>query len=175
MKRMKLCLLLVLLAVCSGADEKFTVHQNTMSFDPAKGSPKATLADAAWLVGRWIGAGLGGQSEEVWLRPQGGSMLSTFREIHDTQIVFYELVTISEENGSLTLSIKHFHPDLKGWEDRDRVLRFPLVKATAIELFFDDLTYRKISDQEMEAFVLIRKKSGEVVEERFPYRRASGW
>jgi hypothetical protein len=55
-----------------------------------------------------------------------------------------------------------------------KVLRFPLVKATATELFFDGLTYRKMSDQEMEAFVLTHKKQGDLVEERFPYRRAAG-
>ena len=53
-------------------------------------------------------------------------------------------------------------------------MRFPLVKATATELFFDGLTYRKMSDQEMEAFVLTHKKQGDLVEERFPYRRAAG-
>jgi hypothetical protein len=153
---MNTAILMALLAVCLGADEKSSARRNTLSFDPAKGSPEATLADAAWLAGRWIGTGLGGQSEEVWLPAQGGAMLSTFREINGNRIVF-----------------KHFHPDLKGWEDRDTVRNFPLVRATSTELFFDDLTYRKISDREMEAFVLIRKKSGEVVEERFPMRRAS--
>src|ERR1700687_3556029 len=115
---MKMTVLAVLLASSLAADEK---PHNTMSFDPAKRSPKASLADASWLVGRWTGTALGGgETEELWLEPKAGSKVSTFRMTKDNQVVFYELVTITEENGSLTLNIKHFHPDLKGWEDRGR-------------------------------------------------------
>jgi hypothetical protein len=174
MKTPTFAALAVLLTGAAVMGQNLGNHPNTISFDPAKGSPKATLAEASWLTGRWTGVGLGGETEELWLQSKAGSMLCTFRLINDNQVVFYEIVTITEENGSLTLNIKHFHPDLKGWEDRDKVLRFPLVKVTATELFFDDLTYRKIDDHEMEVFVLIHKKSGEVVEERFPYHRAVG-
>ena len=62
---MKTGILMALFAVCLSADEEFPARRNTISFDATKGSPKATLADAAGLTGRWIGTGLGGESEEV--------------------------------------------------------------------------------------------------------------
>ena len=37
-------------------------------------SAAATIADAAWLEGRWVGEGLGGQAEEVWSPAAGGQV-----------------------------------------------------------------------------------------------------
>jgi len=153
-------------------DDKPSPRHNTIPFDPAKGSPKATLADASWLVGRWVGAGPDDQNEEVWLAPQAGSILSTSRAVKSNRVEFYELTTITEENGSLVMNIKLFNADLKGWQEKDVVLRCPLVKVTPTDLYFDNLTYRKISDPEMEGYVLLHKKSGEDYEERFPHQRA---
>jgi len=45
------------------------------------------------------------------------------------------------------------------------------VKATATELYFDGIAFRKLNDREMEVYVLIHKKSGETAEERFSYTR----
>ena len=40
---------------------------------------KASLTDFTWLAGQWTGPALGGRSEEMWTRPDGGSMQGMYR------------------------------------------------------------------------------------------------
>ena len=42
----------------------------------AQTTPAVTIDDAAWLAGRWVGEGFGGQMEETWSPPVGWSMCS---------------------------------------------------------------------------------------------------
>lgn len=88
-----------------------TLTERTFRLKPATASPPATLADMAWLAGHWTGEALGGQSEEIWSEPAAGSMMGMYRLIRDWKPVFYELLTIVEEHGSLKLRLKHFNPD----------------------------------------------------------------
>jgi hypothetical protein len=48
-----------------------------------------------------------------------------YRLVRDRKPIFYELLTIVEENGSLMLRLKHFN--LTGWEDKLKTIDFPLV------------------------------------------------
>ena len=94
-------------------------NHNTLPFDSLTGSPAATLEEVSWIAGHWSGEAFGGITEEVWTPPLGGSMMCAFKLVVDGKIKFYELCTISEENKSLLLKIKHFDSDLKGWEDKN--------------------------------------------------------
>jgi hypothetical protein len=108
----------------------FTVNclaQNTLSFDSEAGSPKASLSDISWLAGHWRGEGMGGIIEEVWSAPLAGSMMGSFKFVEDGKVKFYELELIIEENETLILRIKHFHANLKGWEEKDETVDFKLV------------------------------------------------
>ncbi len=42
-------------------------------------APAARIADVAWLQGYWVGEGLGGSVEDVWLPPKAGVLLGAFR------------------------------------------------------------------------------------------------
>jgi len=69
---------------------------------PAAQPPKiaATIADAAWLQGYWIGEGLGGVGEDFWMPPAKGMMLGAFRLVKsDGSKEFYELLGIEEFEG----------------------------------------------------------------------------
>jgi hypothetical protein len=162
-------LLLTFLGVRLWADETGT-RQNTLTHVQGAPRPNARIDDVSWITGHWKGEGLGGISEEIWSAPLAGSMLGSYRMIKDGRAVFYELCTISEESGSLTLRIKHFHPDLTGWEEKSEVRVFPLVKLATNVAYFDGITFRKLPSGELEAFVRIRRKNGQEVEERFSYR-----
>src|SRR5262245_29835909 len=68
-------------------------HQtaNTLKLDKPENAPKARASDLAWLSGRWLGAGLGGTTEEVWAPPVGDQMIGMFRLVKDGKIVFSEI------------------------------------------------------------------------------------
>jgi hypothetical protein len=87
----------------------------------------ASAADLAWLSGIWLGDRAGDVIEEHWSTPAGGAIMGMFRWLHAGQVRFYELMTLEPEDGALILRIKHFHPGLKGWEEKDESVTLVLV------------------------------------------------
>ena len=99
-----------------------------------------------WLVGTWQGPGLGGECEEVWSAPAGGTMMGMFRLIKDGEVSFYEIITLTERDGKPHLRLKHFGADLSGWEERTESVDFPFVSRTSDTLVFQGLAYHKDGD-----------------------------
>lgn len=137
--------------------------------------PPATIAEAAWLVGDWVGTGIGGaEASEVWLPPTGPTMVGLFvQEQADGSIMFTEHMYLTEEAGSLMVKLKHFNPDLTGWEEKDGMVRFRLLSIEPCAAYFASLTYR--CDGPDGLLVAVRMKSeGDKVDElvfRFKRRR----
>jgi len=101
-----------------------------------------------------------------------GSMMGMFRLVKDDKVTFYELFRIAEENGSLVLRLKHFHPDMKGWEEKDATVTFPLLKISKDEVWFDGMTFKRTGPDSVDVIVLIGKKGAPPREVKFGYRRA---
>jgi hypothetical protein len=136
--------------------------------------PKATIKEIAWLAGHWKGSALGGVTEEIWSPPMANSMMGSYRLIkNDTSVVFYEILAITEDKGSLTLRLKHFNRDLTGWEEKNEVREFKLVKAEKNKLWFEGMTFEFVDENTFQVFLAIQKKNGEVIEEIFRYKKAS--
>lgn len=144
--------------------------QNTLSFNDSTGSPKATLEDIKWIEGHWRGEAFGGITEEIWSPPLGGSMMCAFKLVVDGKVQFYEICVISEENNTIILRLKHFHPDLKGWEKQDETRNFRLVKVTDNAVYFEGFTFKKKSKDEIVLYVVI-KNEGKIEEVEFNYKR----
>jgi hypothetical protein len=159
---------LVLLALSATA-----TGGETRSLAPGAAPPKATIADAAWTAGRWVGEGFGAKVEEVMSPAAGNAMIGHFRMWNQDRPSFYELVQIREENGSLVYRVKHFHPDLKGWEEKDKTIDFPLVAIAPNALYFDGLTLVRTGPDEVTHWVLLRAKDGTLAEEKLVYRRSA--
>ncbi|HUE86125.1 MAG TPA: DUF6265 family protein [Vicinamibacterales bacterium] len=132
---------------------------------------KATLADFSWLIGEWDGTGLGGETQEMWSPPAGGAMMGLFRQLKAGQLVFYEFLTLVERDGSVVLRLKHFHPDLTGWEEKAQVLEFPLVSLTPTQAVFNAMTFAHETPDAFSVRLRLEDKSGTVREELFEYRR----
>ena len=168
--KLKLILLSTLLSSTSFgifAQPKFA---NTLVYDEMAGSPKAIIDDASWIAGYWKGSAMGGVVEEIWSEPLSGTMMCTFKFAQNDKVIFYELETISEIEGSLLLQIKHFNADLTGWEEKGESVDFKLVKITPNKLFFDGLTFEKVSENEMNVYVVIEDK-GSAEEVKFNYKK----
>jgi hypothetical protein len=71
--------------------------------------------------------------------------------------MFTEHMYLSEEGGSLLLKLKHFNPDLTGWEEKDGMVRFRFLSAEPCALYFSALTYR--CDGKDGLLVAVRMKS----------------
>jgi hypothetical protein len=148
---------------------------NTLTLDDSSARPKATLGDIKMLVGHWKGGFLGSTAEEVWLPAAGGSMLGTYRLYKEKAVVFYEIMIAVEEEGSVAIKLKHFHPDLKGWEEKNETVTFRFIKASEDAIWFEGLTFRKQDDGSLQGFIAIRQKDGSVKEESFMYRPVRAW
>lgn len=132
----------------------------------------AVIADIHWLAGRWVGEGLGGTCEEMWTEPMAGHMLGTFRLMKEEALDFSEFFMMTEENDSLVLKLKHFGPDLNGWEAKDKFVTFRLIKIEGQAAWFDGLTYSLDDDGTLHAYVAIKQKDGQMREGEFRYKRA---
>jgi hypothetical protein len=145
---------------------------NTLKLTADAPRPPASLAQMAWLAARWTGTGLGGVTEETWSAPAAGAMMGMFRFLKGDQVAFYEFLTLVEHEGSLLLKLKHFNPDLTGWEEKADAIRFRLLKITPDAVWFDGLTFQRVDDNEVRIFLAIRNRTdGSVREEFFQMRR----
>lgn len=135
--------------------------------------PPATIAQAAWLVGDWVGTGIDGAgAAEVWLPASGGTMAGLFvQEKPDGTILFTEHMYLSEEAGSLVVKLKHFNPDLTGWEEKDGMVRFPLIAIAPCQAHFRSLTYRCDGENGLLVAVRMKSEGPEVQELVFRFRR----
>jgi hypothetical protein len=126
------------------SQSKLTEH--TLALDEHDNAENASIEDISWLSGRWEGTGFGGTVEETWNPPLGGTMVGTFRLVTEKGPSFYELLLLAPEGNSIVYKVKHFHPDLKGWEEKDDFISFPLVKISQDAVHFHGLTLQRLGD-----------------------------
>ncbi|MFH1700490.1 MAG: DUF6265 family protein [Candidatus Zixiibacteriota bacterium] len=154
---------IALLLIISNTGLAEDIMNKTMSLPEGGASPKADLSQIEWLAGYWQGEGLGGVIEENWSPPLGNSMTGTFKLITEGQDAFYEFFIVTEEAQSLILKLKHFNPDMSGWEEKDKFVTFRLVKIDGNTAYFDGLTYNLQDVDTLQIF--LRMKHGDKTEE----------
>lgn len=164
-----LCLALSILWFSAFSQTKQTA--NTLKLDQGKTGEKATIKDMQPLSGTWHGEGLGGTVEEVYTEAQDGTMMGMFRFLNKGKTVFYELITVAEEKGTLIVMLKHFNSDLSGWEEKDKYVDFPFVKKDKNRMYFEGQTFEFIGKNQLKIYVAMNHKDGSVTEEVFSYKR----
>lgn len=166
------CLLLITFITATHTifAQQDTALSNTEYLAEGAPSPLATIEDVSWISGYWKGEIWGGHFEEVWSYPTAGSMMASFKFVENNQVKFYELMTISEYEGSLILKLKHFGPDLSGWEEKDHSMDFKLVRLTKNAAYFEGYTYEQVGKNEMHVYVVIDNK-GKKQETKFVFKR----
>ena len=145
-------------------------QDNTLHFEEGMSSPKAGLEAVSWISGHWSGEAFGGITEEIWTPPLGGSMMFAFKLVVDGAVRFYELGYIREVNNTLLLQLKHFDHELRGWEEKEETIDFPLVKIEGNRAYFDGMTFENIDSGTMNVYLEIEDKDG-ARETLFQYRR----
>jgi len=146
-------------------------QNNVMHSDKEFHAYEARISDVAWIHGHWKGEALGGIVEELWSLPLGGSMMGSFKLVSEGEVNFYELQTISEENGSLVFRLKHFGNQLDGWEEKEKPEDQVLIKLTDSRAYFDGITFEKVGDKGLNIYVVFEQK-GQMTEAKFAYEKA---
>jgi hypothetical protein len=90
----------------------------------------ATLADFAWLAGRWIERDGKTVSEEHWLPPEGDVMTGGWRLVVDGKAKVLELLALRQEGDAVRYYMRHFDGAFVAREERDRPIA---LAATAPE------------------------------------------
>ncbi|MDH3339228.1 MAG: DUF6265 family protein [Gammaproteobacteria bacterium] len=163
-------LLFLLSALADIANAQTQRTEHTFKLDNADARPPATLDDVSWLVGNWAGEAFGSKFEEGWNPPSAGSMIGFFKLIGDDGVAFYELLLLVEEEGSLSLKVKHFSADFAAWEDKEDYVQFRFIKAEEDAAHFSGISFYRIDENTLHGYIVMR--SGEDVrEEKLVYRR----
>jgi hypothetical protein len=116
----------------------------------------STIEALNWLVGHWEGEGFGGVCEEIWHEAAGGAMMGSFRLVVDNKVRFYEIMTVTIDSAGPVLRIKHFNPDLTGWEEKDEVMAFPHLSQTTTSITFDGLGYELLPDSTLRITIQLK-------------------
>jgi hypothetical protein len=148
MKKIKMNLLICALLAC------------TLSYGSDPDKKTFNINDYAWLAGSWTGDGFGGTSEEVWSQPSAdGTMMGVYRHHKgDGSLNFYEFLVLD----STGLRLKHFTPDLVGWETKEKFVTFELIAFTENKIELKGLVFERTSDSTME--IRLRMRRGDKVE-----------
>lgn len=167
-KRFLLGSILLLLAGSVLAQSPRTEH--TFKLDDPDVRPPGTLEDVAWLAGSWEGEAFGMSFEEVWNPPSAGSMVGLFKVLNGDDVAFYEILLLVEEEGSLSLKVKHFNADFTAWEDKEDYVTFKFIKAEEDAIHFSGISFYRLSDDEMHGYIVM-KTGDDIREEKLVYRR----
>ena len=107
-----------------------------MSRRPLEPLAGAAPEELSWLTGYWSGRHDTDVTEEVWSPPEGEGLVGTFRWLAGGVVRFYEILTLTAENGTVVLRVKHFDRALSGWEEKDACVAFDLVSHENREAAF---------------------------------------
>jgi hypothetical protein len=110
------------------------------------------------MSGHWVERTDDSLSEEVWSDPSGDSMIGMWRHVVGGKVKIFEILVLKEENGTVTLLLRHFDPKLIGWEkEREHPTTFHLTRLSGREATFETvekegtvrLTYRSPTEGEL--------------------------
>ena len=139
------------------------IHQtpHVMSATEGMAPVPATIADLDWMVGAWEGP-LGDDMQEHIAYPPIAQQMPGFVRgwTSDDTITFYEINAFAEVDGTLEFRVKHFSPELAGWEPQNEFVRHRLVAKTGNTFFFDGITFARRGPDRHTVHVRIEQEDG---------------
>ncbi len=141
-----------------------------------------TVADLAWMAGVWKGEVWGGVGEEQWAKPAGDSMIGMFSFVKDGKPVFYEFLSLEKREEGVVMHLRHFHPRLVAWEEKDSPLLFVARSYSRNEVVFEridsaatrvKIIYRLEAPDQLAA-IIEKVKDGKESKDVVRYRRVTG-
>jgi hypothetical protein len=165
----------IMLLVTASASADDRPAMKTLTFESGERTPaSATICAASWLAGHWQWSGPDALSEEIWAPALDGTLMGSYRSIKGGKTAFYEMMLITEEQGSLVLRLRHFHPqDLRGWEQENGVAAtLRLVQRDDAALYFDGLTFESVRPDLLRVHLrVVDPQSQQLSEKHFDYHK----
>lgn len=136
-------------------------------------SPPASIDQLAWLAGSWVGTGMGSQVTETYSAPLGGRITGHFAMADGKGgVAFTEIVDYVPVGRSIAYRVRHFNPDMTGWEDgTGKPVVFPLVAVERNRWYFDGMTLERTGRDTLTMWVRMAE-GGTAKEAPFRFRRA---
>lgn len=129
------------------------------------------IEDLAFLAGNWIGNGFDGVSVEIWSKPTDRTIMGMYKHSKDGKVTFMEFCTIMEDSTGIVLRLKHFSPELQGWEEKDKYQEFSLLNLEPGHMAeFEGLKYVLVNNDSLVVSVNGTSKNGPWSEE-FHFKR----
>lgn len=162
------------LLIASAAWSSPVSAQDVRTAAPGAALPAAKIADLEWLAGEWTGEGFDSVLHENYSKPVGGQMAAHFYAAKDGKPRFYEFELITQVGNSLEFWVKHFNPDMTGWEEKGDFVRFPLVAVEKDVWYFDGLTIRRTGPDTADHIVRVKSRAtGQQQDALLHYRRVT--
>ncbi len=134
----------------------------------------ASLADVRFMAGHWRNDENGNLSEEIWTAPGGDSMQGMWRYVAAGKVRLFEALTLTEEQGTVVMRLRHFDPAMAAREEKPFALR--LVSHTPGRAVFEgpgiDGLLRIIYERDGEGLTSIVERGGK--REEFKFKRSDG-
>jgi hypothetical protein len=99
-------------------------------------------------------------------------MPSFVRALAGDKVGFYEISVFAEAAGSVVNRVKHFTPELAGWEAQDAYAERALVERDGYDLYFDGLTIKRTGPDSFTVYFLEHRDGLEGDTLVIPFRRA---
>ncbi len=97
-------------------------------------------------------------------------MVGMFKLFDDDGVDFYELLVLTSIKGRLSLRVKHFSADFVSWESKEDFVDFKLVGFTKNAVHFRGISFYRLDENNMEAYLVMKQGHG-VVEQKLTYTR----
>ena len=107
-----------------------------MNSYPTTALPADSLEQLNWMSGAWIEDTPLRRCEEIWSTVDAHTLMGMFRWISDDDLSFYEFMVIKVTDTGAELHVKHFHPTLVAWEEKDRFQAFVLTELDSHHAVF---------------------------------------
>jgi hypothetical protein len=87
-----------------------------------------SLEQLDWMSGAWLEDTAQRRCEEIWSTVDAHNLMGMFRWISFDDVSFYEFMVIKVTDAGAELHVKHFHPTLVAWEEKERFQAFILTE-----------------------------------------------